>query len=98
MRRRNRFEQRPSKYRGNEIVQKQEQVCARADRASSFAVERDDRFRRNLPLVRHVCQSGVHRGCGFDAARRIEGKFDQRDELVHRLAFGGLPGVWRGVR
>src|SRR5216684_3888919 len=83
-----RLKQRFSKYRGDEIVEKQEQMRPHADRASALAVERNDRFGRDLPGVCHICQSGIHRGGGFLSARRIERELDERDELMQRLIFG----------
>ena len=59
-----------------------------ADRAPTFAVERNDRFGRDLPGVCHICQSRVHRGGGFLSAQCIERELDERDELMERLIFG----------
>ena len=63
-----------------------------ADRAPTLAVQWNDRLGRDLPGVRDICQSGVHCGCGFFSARRIECKLDERDDLMQRLIFGKLAG------
>jgi hypothetical protein len=61
-----------------------------ANRAPALAIEWNYRFGGYLPSVRHVRQSGIHRGSGFFSARRIECEFDERDELMQRLIFGKL--------
>ena len=61
-----------------------------ANRAPALAIEWNYRFGGYLPSVRHVRQSGIHRGSGFLSARRIECEFDERDELMQRLIFGKL--------
>ena len=61
-----------------------------ANRAPALAIEWNYRFGGYLPSVRHVRQSGIHRGSGFLSVRRIECEFDERDELMQRLIFGKL--------
>ena len=63
-----------------------------ANRAPALAIERNYRFGSYLPSVRHIRQSGIHRGGGFLSARGIECEFDERDELMQRLIFGKLAG------
>jgi hypothetical protein len=53
-----------------------------ANRAPALAIEWNYRLGGYLPGVRHVRQSGIHRGGGFLSARRIECEFDERDELT----------------
>src|SRR5262245_61690718 len=64
----------------------------RADGTPALAVERNDRFGRDLPSVPHIGQAGIHRGRGFLPARGIECELDQRDELMQRLGLGKLAG------
>ena len=81
-----------SKHRREQIVEEQEQMGPNADRPPAVAIERNHRFGGNLPGVRHIRQTGIHRGGGFLSARRIECEFNERDELMQRLILGKLAG------
>src|SRR6476660_4142999 len=67
-------------------------MCAHADPASAFAVERNDSLGGNLPSTRHIRQSRIHRCGSFFSTQCIECKFDKWDELMQRLTLGKLAG------
>src|SRR5262249_20708121 len=87
-----RLQQRLAEQRRDEVVEKQKQVRPRADRAPALAVERHDGFEGDLPRVRHVGESGIHRSGGLFSPWRIEREFDQRDELMQWLLSGKRTG------
>src|ERR1700730_3440584 len=81
-----------SKHRREEIVEKQEQMCPRADRPPARAVERNDGLGGNLPATGYIRQAGVHGGGRLFSTRTIERELNERDELIYRLLLRQLAG------